>query len=55
MNENATPENTPIPGGGTWAWDTSSRTWVSLDEMSQALDEISQAPQHANTSQPENE
>ena len=54
MNENATPENTPIPGGGTWAWDKSSRTWVSLDDLSKTLDELSQTPQPT-TTQHENE
>jgi hypothetical protein len=26
-----TPENTPLPGGGRWAWDTAAGAWVSLD------------------------
>ena len=24
----ATPENTPIPGGGRWAWDNLNACWV---------------------------
>ena len=24
----ATPENTSIPGGGSWRWDAVSRAWV---------------------------
>ena len=24
----ATPENTPIPGGGSWSWDTSLPGWT---------------------------
>ena len=24
----ATPENTPIPGGGSWRWDYSQAGWV---------------------------
>ena len=23
-----TPENTPIPGGGSWRWDYTNREWV---------------------------
>ncbi|MEO8118916.1 MAG: hypothetical protein ABI606_06300 [Rhodoferax sp.] len=26
-----TPENTPVPGGGRWAWDYSLVCWVDLD------------------------
>lgn len=26
--EVATPENTPIPGGGSWAWDHLHACWV---------------------------
>lgn len=24
-----TPDNTPIPGGGSWAWDAEAGAWVS--------------------------
>jgi len=24
----ATPENTPVPGGGSWRWDTALACWV---------------------------
>ena len=27
----ATPENTPVPGGGSWHWDYSTACWVSND------------------------
>jgi hypothetical protein len=27
----ATPENTPIPGGGRWAWDYLHACWVDTD------------------------
>ena len=23
-----TPENTPVPGGGSWRWDASASSWV---------------------------
>jgi len=23
-----TPENTPVPGGGSWTWDADSGAWV---------------------------
>jgi hypothetical protein len=26
-----TPNNTPIPGGGRWAWDADAGAWVSRD------------------------
>jgi len=25
-----TPENTPIPGGGSWRWDDSAGQWVEV-------------------------
>ena len=25
-----TPENTPIPGGGAWAWDADAGAWVAV-------------------------
>lgn len=28
----ATPDNTPVPGGGSWRWDTALSGWVSNDE-----------------------
>lgn len=27
----ATPENTPVPGGGRWAWSAADRRWVDQD------------------------
>jgi hypothetical protein len=27
----AAPDNTPVPGGGRWAWDYSLACWVDLD------------------------
>lgn len=27
----ASPDNTPIPGGGRWAWDDVAGQWVSRD------------------------
>ena len=27
----AHPDNTPIPGGGRWAWDDMAGQWVSRD------------------------
>ena len=24
----ATPENTPLPGGGSWHWDTTAAAWA---------------------------
>jgi hypothetical protein len=26
----ATPDNTPVPGGGSWAWNYSLAAWVDL-------------------------
>jgi len=26
--EERTPENTPLPGGGSWMWDSKARAWV---------------------------
>ncbi len=26
-----TPENTPIPGGGSWRWDTELQDWAPND------------------------
>lgn len=26
-----TPDNTPIPGGGRWAWDDAEGAWISRD------------------------
>lgn len=28
-----TPENTPIPGGGSWQWDATAGQWISLDPI----------------------
>lgn len=28
----ATPENTPIPGGGRWRWDIALPGWVEIDD-----------------------
>jgi hypothetical protein len=28
----ATPENTPIPGGGRWRWDAALACWVEVLE-----------------------
>lgn len=25
-----TPENTPIPGGGSWTWDAAAGAWVDV-------------------------
>lgn len=25
---NATPDNTPLPGGGSWSWDYTGAQWV---------------------------
>ena len=27
----ARPDNTPIPGGGRWAWDDMAGQWISRD------------------------
>lgn len=27
----ATPDNTPVPGGGRWTWDYDLAAWVDLD------------------------
>lgn len=27
----ATPDNTPVPGGGRWSWDYSLACWADLD------------------------
>lgn len=27
----ATPENTPVPGGGRWRWDIALPGWVDVD------------------------
>jgi|GEM_PF-3768918 len=27
----ATPDNTPVPGGGRWTWDYVLAAWVDLD------------------------
>lgn len=27
----ATPDNTPVPGGGSWSWDYSLSCWMALD------------------------
>lgn len=27
----ATPENTPVPGGGRWGWDAANTCWVDKD------------------------
>ena len=29
--EKPTPENTPLPGGGSWRWDDKLPGWVSND------------------------
>ena len=26
-----TPENTPVPGGGRWSWDSVNTCWVDQD------------------------
>ncbi len=28
----ATPENTPIPGGGRWRWDIPLPGWIEIDD-----------------------
>lgn len=28
----ATPENTPLPGGGSWRWDSALRAWVDANQ-----------------------
>lgn len=28
-----TPENTPIPGAGSWRWDADLCTWVAVDPV----------------------
>lgn len=33
-NVERTPENTPLPGGGQWAWDEAKRAWVSREPQS---------------------
>lgn len=30
------PDNTPVPGGGRWAWDISLPGWVNLDAPADA-------------------
>lgn len=30
----ANPDNTPIPGGGRWAWDAVTGQWISRDQPS---------------------
>lgn len=25
-----TPENTPLPGGGAWAWDADAGAWIDI-------------------------
>lgn len=32
----ATPENTPIPGGGRWRWDADACAWAEVLEPSAA-------------------
>lgn len=34
-----TPDNTPIPGGGRWAWDDERGVWVSLDSKPEKTNE----------------
>lgn len=31
QHHTATPDNTPIPGGGSWKWDATLLGWVSND------------------------
>ncbi len=31
----ATPENTPVPGGGRWGWDHLHACWVDSDAASE--------------------
>jgi hypothetical protein len=30
--QNPTPENTPVPGGGRWRWSDVPPHWVEIDE-----------------------
>jgi hypothetical protein len=30
-----TPENTPLPGGGSWQWDEHSGAWMPLEPAEQ--------------------
>jgi len=32
LTPTATPENTPIPGGGRWRWDAAQPGWVEVLE-----------------------
>ena len=31
-----TPDNTPIPGGGRWAWDDQAGAWLDRDAVAVA-------------------
>jgi len=32
----ATPENTPVPGGGSWHWSASEGAWIPNTELASA-------------------
>lgn len=35
----ATPDNTPVPGGGRWRWDIALPGWVELAEPVEPIPE----------------
>ena len=43
----ATPENTPLPGGGSWAWDAALPGWVENPAYSPAPTPAPAAPESA--------
>ena len=39
-----TPENTPLPGGGSWQWDETAGQWLPLEPIApDFVDKITQA------------
>lgn len=38
-----TPENTPLPGGGSWQWDETSGAWTPLAPAEQTSERMTPA------------
>lgn len=46
-NQTPTPDNTPLPGGGSWRWSTDAAGWVPSDTANAAASAAQPAAQPA--------